>query len=411
MQYFLGKRDNLFLVLSLIFLCSIVYSKFALSLSMILLLLLSLLTKGEIDLKQDVKMLLGNKHLLSIGIFFLIYFISGVNSENLGEWLHQIKMKLPYIIMPFILWRFRHLVIRYYAAFHLLFASLVFFSAIAVLFYYVYDADNINNGISRGKAMITPVDHIKYSLFITFSIISSLLIMWKKKLRFSKTQKAVVSIACFFLVAFLHVLASRSGIILCYILLLSMGVLFIKETKKYRMIFPLLGIIFMTPFLAYNTVPSFKSKIGYMFYDLNKYMQGEGVNYSDSERIYSYKVGYTLFRESPILGTGIGDLMDNCKAKYKLMFQADIHKYPHNQFIFTIAGMGLLGLLLFLVAFFYPFTLFVSERTYLFLFLTLLVLGSFTVENTLERSYSIAFFTFFWTSGIIYSQRQSMTKA
>jgi O-antigen ligase len=409
MQFLLSKRDNLFLVLILIFLSSIVYSKFALSLSMILLVLLSLLPDGKISIREDVNLLFSNKYLLSITLFFFIYFISGVNSENVGEWLHQIKMKLPYLIMPFVLWRFRHMIIKFYPAYHFLFSSVVFFSALAVLFHYCYDAENINKGISQGKSMITPVDHIKYSLFITFSVISSLIIIWKERLHLNKIQKTIALLACFFLVVFLHVLASRSGIILCYILLLVLGVLFLRESKKYLLILPLVSIIFLTPIIAYNTVPSFKSKIGYMFYDLNQYMQGEGLNYSDSERIYSYKVGYELFKENLLLGTGIGDLMDSCKIKYKSMFGKEIHKYPHNQFIFTIAGMGLLGLLLFLIAFFYPLSLVVSSKAYLYLFLALLILGSFTVENTLERSYSIAFFTFFWTCGIIYGQRHNIS--
>jgi len=133
-----------------------------------------------------------------------------------------------------------------------------------------------------------------------------------------------------------------------------------------------------------------------MLYDYKMFKKGEGQNLSDSERLYSYQIGYEIFKDSPILGCGIGDLRKLCGEKFMSKYQMDVSKYPHNQYLFILAGSGILGLVLFLIGMCYPIFYFRKKQDSLFFAIWLIVIISFLVENTIERSYSISFFLLFF---------------
>jgi O-antigen ligase len=264
------------------------------------------------------------------------------------------------------------------------------------------DFANINDALGRGQSIPTPVDHIKYSLFVAFATLSCFLLYWTDW--FSNPRLKISNMVIgVFLFVFLHILAVRSGLAVFYLSLIVYLLInvFSKKLAFQKLLLMLTGIL-LIPFVALKTIPSLERKIGYMKYDIEMYLQGKGSSYSDSERIYSYKVGYGLFKSSPILGTGIGDLLNESELSYKDKFGLDLRKYPHNMYLFLLAGLGLIGFILCLIAFLYPSWYFRRNLDPFFLCFTVLVLISFIVENTIQRSYSTAFYLFFSLLGISY---------
>ena len=378
-----------------------------LSVSIFSLFILSLIRYSGSQLKQEIKLFFQFMPLWSLGLFFIMVFVSGVNSSYLPEWLHQLKMKLPYLVIPFSLWVFRDLVVIYYKLFHQIFVGLIALSTIIVLGQMMIDYDAVVDLLSKGRAISTPVDHIKYSIFVCFSVIVCFVMAFEEMSQHEfKIPKWAYLSMCIYLFLFLHLMAVRSGLFLCYFILTLAILNQIRIVKKYILLVPIFLLIIGTPILAYNFIPSFYAKMGYMRFDLTKFNRGEGKNYSDSERIYSIMAGIKLFKENPLLGTGIGDLRIESGKLMEDQLGKKSDKYPHNQFVYTLAGMGLLGFLFFLMAYFSSWTLFAAKK-WLFIFLALLILFSFLVENTLERSYSIAFFCFFYGAGILRSSEKS----
>ena len=326
-------------------------------------------------------------------LVFIVTFISGINSEDLGHWLRHLRMKLPFLILPPAFYILRKSVAKYYDQLCLAFLSVGIISTFPVLID-LFQLDSMVAMIKKGQSLNTPVDHIKYSLYLAFSCLIALIFLVEKRLEF-KYKNPLLLLGGFYLFVFLHLLAVRSGLVVFYltsfILLFRYAIIFKKPILYF-----LLFVLSVSPFLAYKTVPTLKKKVEYMIYDYRMYQKGEGRDLSDSERLYSYEIGYEIFKESPLLGSGIGDLKKLCADKFKAKYQLDNSKYPHNQFLFILAGSGIVGLILFLIGMCYPIFYFRKKQDSLFFAIWLIFIISFLVENTIERSYGISFFLLFF---------------
>ena len=73
---------------------------------------------------------------------------------------------------------------------------------------------------------------------------------------------------------------------------------------------------------------------------------------------------------------------------------------PHKQFISVCAGMGMIGLAIFILAFFFPLFYKKIKPDALFITLHLIIFASFFTENTIENSVGVGFYVFFLLLGI-----------
>jgi len=350
-----------------------------------------------------------SKHFIpffSLSLIFVSVLISGINSEDFGVWIDFLRKKLPFLILPFTFYILKdYFAIKYYK-YVALFVWLIALSSLIVLFQYLLNYESINKLISRGQSIPTPIDHIKYSIYVAFSGIASMILYYRSSFVFYPKEKIFYLIISVFLFIFIHILAVRSGIAVFYASVFLLGLVFYIKKRKYKSLLLFLAALIVIPFIAYKSIPSLHRKVSYMNYDLNKYLKGEGAQYSDSERIYSYKVGWQLFKENKLLGTGISDLKAECQKKFKTVYGLELDKYPHNQYLYTLAGMGLIGLIFLLLSTVYPLFHFRNNADVIFLVFNCIILVSFLVENTLERSYSTGFYLFFILSGLCFQSKK-----
>jgi len=286
-----------------------------------------------------------------IMLVFVATFVTGINSEDLAHWVRHLRMKLPFVFLPPAFYILRKPVSQQFDKLCMLFFGLALVSTIPILIQFG-DLESMVALIKKGQSLDTPVDHIKYSLYVAFSILIAMIFFIEKRFTFKYSKQALL-FGGIYLFVFLHLLAVRSGLAVFYlttfILLLRYAVLL-----KKPILYLLLLVLIAAPFAAINFVPTLKKKIEYMKYDYAMYLKGEGKNLSDAERLYSYDVGFEIFKESPILGSGFGDLKKLSVEKLKSKYQLDNNKYPHNQFLFILAGGGIIGFILFLIGMCYP---------------------------------------------------------
>lgn len=343
--------------------------------------------------------------LLPIPIFLITVF-SGLLSEDIGVWMDFIAKKLPFLILPFAFYALRDKISERHMSYLAIFVILISIICLGVLANYLMNFEATNIDISRGKALKTPIDHTEYSIFVAYGAIVSLFLYLEPRRRiFKMGSKSTFLLFFIFLTLSLHILAVRSGLAVFY---LSMGILLsihLARQKNYKLLVTALLGLMLLPLIAFNTVPSLKKKMGYVRWDLKQFKKGKGISYSDSERIYSLKAGWQLFKEHPVLGTGLGDLKHLCKEIYKQEVGRSMDHYPHNQYLFALAGMGILGLLIYSFSLFGPMVYFRHDYHPYFWGLMLVILLSGLAENTLERTYSIGFYLFFALSSFCHLTR------
>ncbi len=410
------NRQQFAFLFCCLLLIALIYSKFMISVSMIALLVISVFHLDfnksfplgfNPSLKSNFLNLFSNKAYLACSIFFFIVLISGLWSEDTPYWLERLRIKLPFLLMPFAIISIPPFSERQYMSLFYFLVILMFFSSLIVGVNYLLHFETITETIKRGKSIPTPMHHIRYSLVLAFSILAGIVLWWKKFYLKYKWERYIIGFTTLFLFYFIHVLSVRSGLFVIYLSLLFFSIRYIYLTRRYKLGIATILVLIVLPLIAYKTIKSFKAKIDYAQMDMQMYNQGQGKDYSDAERIISYKAGIKIGNKNPLFGVGAGDLKKEVQSYYEEQFiDISAPKMPHNQLISTYAGTGLIGLIVFCFAFFYPLWYRNNYKEALFASLHLIVFFSFMVENTIETSIGVAFYSFFLLIGLNYLSRK-----
>lgn len=388
-----SRLDTWLMFWTIAFAVSLIYSKFVLSLGMIGIVGTLFIPKEGSWIDNIVYSFKRRKAFLGPIIIFLGVFLSGLNSDDMVLWVHNLRLKLPFLLLPIAVVLLPPIKEKAYFALVKIFILVCGISSIPVMVHYLGNFEEVNEAIGRGKPMDTPVNHIKYSLFVAFAAIVGI-VLWLKEKSGTWQDKALLSLSIW-LTVYLHILAVRSGLAVFYLTAFALIVYFVYKHKKFKLGAVLaLGLI-LAPFVASKFVPSLFRKVGYMNYDHMMYQKGEGRTYSDSERLTSYKMGWDIAKRHMLLGTGIGDIKKECNDTYKKLEISNLKAvYPHNQYLFTWASMGLFGLFIFLIGSFWPLYYY-RQGDIIFWILHGLLFTSYLVENTVERSTGIGFYLLF----------------
>jgi O-antigen ligase len=143
--------------------------------------------------------------------------------------------------------------------------------------------------------------------------------------------------------------------------------------------------------------------------------------YTSSSGVYQYSTGIrrslwwlgmqTITGVNPLIGTGTGDVKDEVKKISEQSGEQNImNTYdPHNQFMFTQIGLGIIGLGTLLACLYLPGWLALREKNYFYLAFILLFTLVCTTESALESQKGIVFFAIFNSLLVFQYGRQSLT--
>lgn len=117
-------------------------------------------------------------------------------------------------------------------------------------------------------------------------------------------------------------------------------------------------------------------------------------------RLYSYQSAFDLISKNPLLGTGAGDIKNDYESYYQKNLPGGVENkrwiYGHNQFLSILISHGIIGLVWFLVAIFYPLFKNKGWKDYFFRVFFLISFASMFTEDTLKLQIGIAFFALFY---------------
>jgi O-antigen ligase len=335
--------------------------------------------------------------------FFLVLFTAPYSTEDPSYLLERLRVKLPFLVLPFVFVGWPPLSQKAYHHLFYVFLCLVSLTSLGVFVNYLLHFDEINALIGQGQSIPTPTNHIRFSLMVAFAVFVGLFLFREgHHVRFGSERWGILGMALF-LLGFLHILSVRSGLAVFYLVGVVLLLRYVFLSKKIWMGgLMLIGLVSL-PLLAYQMVPSLRQKVSYMLWDLKMHTAGTGEAYSDSERLRSLIAAKEIIEPHPLLGVGAGDLRYQVRAWYQQNhpdLAHDSQKMPHNQYLSVWAGTGLLGLLLFLWGMLYPLQSKGRYKDPLLLSFQLIMLFSFMVENTIENAVGIALYLLFVLLGM-----------
>lgn len=388
---------------------AMIYSKFLLSVGMIGLLLNTFFTIKKTGLRlglnpelpSNFKLLFSKKSFLAVTFFFLLILASAFYSEDIHYTLERLRIKLPFLLLPLAFLSFPAFSQRqYYSIFYSLLV-VASFSALLVGINYSLDYEAITESMLRGQAIPTPTNHIRYSLLLALSILSGAVLWWNNFYLKYRWERHLILGLSLFLILMIHILSVRSGLLVLYISAALLSLRFIFLSKRFWLGLTMIIALIITPIIAYQSIPSLQAKVAYVRYDFEQYRSGNMESLSDAERFVSMAAGLEIGKKHLLFGVGAGDLKKEVKNFYEKNYpDLEKPKMPHNQFISVFTGTGLLGLLLFTIAFFYPLYDQKNYKNDLFLVLHIIVFFSFFIENTIESAVGVAFYLIFLLVGL-----------
>ena len=404
MKFILQSYKAQVFSLLFIWIVSMLFSaEFVLSLAMFLLVVCAFFQihyqgqKVSIGLRTDIRnswqRYWSDKAYLVISLPFLLVLFSALWSEDAGYTLERLRIKLPFLILPFAFVSMPSLKKREVLTVFYFLLLVMTVACIYVGMNYLAHFDEVNEMIGKGKPIPTPSNHIRFSLVLSFTILAGAALYYEGFYFQYKWERWLIPLATLFLFVFIHILSVRSGLLVLYLGIFFLSIRYAFVTRKYAVIAAVLLALISLPILAYQAVPSFRQKINYARWDFMQYMQGTGKTYSDSERFMSMEVGMKIGNAHPVFGVGAGDLKKEVKLAYQVEYQGEqVPKMPHSQFVSIYAGTGIVGLGIYLFSFFFVLFYRKRYRSLLYLGFHVIIFFSLFMENTIENNFGVSFY-------------------
>jgi len=200
-----------------------------------------------------------------------------------------------------------------------------------------------------------------------------------------------------FLLLYIFMLQSKAGIFAAILLLIFVGLYWINR-KKIRYLFSALFIaifLFIPVFLLKNI----DIKINRVTTFIESLKREKDSDQNRDVRFLIWQNAWNVAIENLPFGVGIGDVHDKLNRAYEVNGLAKLQEKDynaHNQYIETLAGTGVLGLLSLLSLFFFSFLYGIKNCKLLLPLFASIVFLFLLFESMLERKAGGDFIALFW---------------
>ena len=350
-----------------------------------LIILLWLLEGGY---KNKLKMLLDNKVIIAMFIFFVFNFISLFWTDEILSTLEYIR-RYWYLLPILVLYTSiqKEFIPKILSAF-------IFGMFISEIIAYgiFFEFWPFNEVTYENPSPF--MHHIEYSIFLAFAI----LVLLNRIFNEDAIKTKVMYI--FFFVTMsgnLFLTAGRTGQLALLVGLFVLAMINFKNKLKAFIIFSLLSTALIS--VAFNFSATFKNRVLTAGDNLVSVVEDDNYCTSWGGRVGVYIVSKDMITHSPLLGLGITDnvtmfrsLIDTTYPKMKCI-QWFMHM--HNQYLEIFTQLGIVGLLLFLNMFYRIAQVKVMDKEYYSIKYTYLtVLGvAFISEVLFHRAFSLVLFS------------------
>ena len=330
----------------------------------------------EADFKRKYFEIKNNYFILTIFIFIVYSFIAILWSSDKIFAIEYVKKYYHFLIIPIIFTSLKKEYIdKVFSAF--LLGMLISEITSYGIFFELWTKE----GVSPNDP--SPfMDHSNYSTYLAFTVF-----ILMHKIIYTDDFKWKIAYSIFFLFSTsnLFINGGRTGQFSFLIALCLIGFLNFKNKIKATIGFLILATIIFSS--AYNISPVFKDRFDYFLHDVEVMINEKDFSNSFSLRVALWISGLEASKHNLIFGSGIGDEKINTnemREKYNIpdIFSSiDTRNYIdfHNMFIQYLVQLGIVGLILISLIFYFLIKIKIENKIYrnlLYLFIVLYILHS-----------------------------------
>ncbi|MET4105394.1 O-antigen ligase family protein [Hymenobacter sp. UYP22] len=338
-------------------------------------------------------------HYLPFLLIFLVHASAGLltSAARMGEYTRDVVLQLPFVVLPLGFWLLPPLPTRNLRALWLLLITTTIVAALLSTGNYLLHFDQINEMYLHSKVMPTEPDHIRFSLLVTLSVTAGVCLLAHRSV--VGRSAAMLWVGILYLAFYQHLLAVRSGLVTLYVVGIVGLLWLVFRTRQYQQALVLAAALVLVPAVSYSVFPTLQNKSANTREDVGRVDNTSSANnYSLVGRVYSYKVALEVVKDNPWVGVGRADIEPEMAVRYQRDYpniRPEAYIQPHNQFLFSAVAFGLIGLVLFIIGFYYTGISIWPTYAPLLLAQYLIVTLSFLVEYTLETQIGLGYALFF----------------
>ncbi len=362
------------------------------SLAMIGIVLLGLsywIKKGPYSQKKNVK------PYWALAGTFLILLPSWFYSDNKTYLLERWQIALPFLVLPLAFMMIPQLPKRRYFQLYQFYFCLILITALSAFVYYLMHQQFVNQLYLESKVMPALMSHHPtLSVMLAFATFVGYKLYQSGYYTHYKWERFLLLFGGIFLFIFTHIFSVRSGLLALYILIFVELALIAIQQKKVKVALLTAAFLFTVGAVTLWLSPTVSNKFANTSQDIRSYQNNESANnHSLGSRIISYQNGYKIAKESSLLfGCGLGDVNDLSLAIFKKDYP-DISRpiIPHNQFLFYLAAIGIIGTIAFIILFYFPLFFNKNYKNSFLLAQYLVLFISYQFEAPIETQLGVAF--------------------
>lgn len=332
-------------------------------------------------------------------LIFLVHAGAGLltSAARIGEYTRDVVLQLPFLVLPLAFWLLPPLPARNLRFLWLLLVGTTGLAAVLSTGNYLLHFDQINEMYLRSKVMPTEPDHIRFSLLVTLAVAAGVCLLAHRSV-VGKGTRALWAVVIY-LAFYQHLLAVRSGLVTLYVTAMVALLWLVFRKRQYQQALLLAATLVLVPAVSYTLFPTLQNKSANTREDVGQVNNTASANnYSLVGRVYSYKVALEVVKDNPWFGVGRADIEPEMAVRYQRDYpniRPEFYIQPHNQFLFSAVAFGLVGLVLFIIGFYYAGISVWPSYAPLLLAQYLIVTLSFLVEYTLETQIGLGYALFF----------------
>jgi O-antigen ligase len=406
----ISSHQNISIVLVTVFFITLLFS---IPLNNITIALITLLSFTRKQFWLNLKLFYKNTNFQIFSLFLITIILSLFYSENYIYGFKVLERNATFLIFPFIMIGNKDLVNKelFDKILNSFSITVIIISLVSLIFCYYKSSGFLSlETFSRDNLIsLTNLQPMYFALYI--SVISIIAI---DKFIDAVYKKKTASILIYILILgmsliFNILLASRMTIIA---LILTIVIMILLKTKKI-----LLGLCALLVFLAISLIAIKYSPIlnkRYQEISETAFQPPVGIYHNSVNlRIAHWQCAINLIKENYLIGVGIGDTQDKMNECYKsnnwsaVLYELNYN--CHSQFLQSMVGMGIFGLISLLLIFCYPLYQSLQSKNYLALGFIVLFSISALTESIFLSQKAIVFFAFFMSIFEAYYQNNKIS--
>ncbi len=364
--------------------------------------------------------------------FYFYHLAGGLYSENIPSFLFDIEVKLSFLIFPFLILSPKHKVKT--LTFNILkffiygIITAIVFCLLRSTFRTIMMDEATFMKLSPGGDPVlqiftyTELSYFLHPAYFSAYVLFSLLILFYFKtedFQFYIVQKNYFFYPIFSLfIVFIILLSSKAGLIAFVITSLIVGFAQILKLKKLWYFIPMSIVLFVFIYLMAN----YNYRVKFLINEIKKQTKEiRSENNNDlitgikkaNDRVAIWINSMDITRNNYVFGLGGGDIKDELLKMYetKKMDDAFATKLNvHNQYIETLIGQGIIGLLWLMSILLLSLIISIKEKNILFTGFIIIASINLFFESMFNTQAGVIFFAFFYSLFFLSRAKQTETE-